>query len=401
MPRTPASLPRYLPAVQPADTVPPPIDSPAEASSEARLQWIVLPVATYDADDGFGAGARAEIVKPGGDPYRTAFVIHLIATVRGFHHHRIRFDQVGLGGNDDLRLTGHFAFRAWLNDGYWGLGNATRLDPAFVGTFDWDDPRRTRYRYRLVQPFANLTLRAGLGGPYEAFVSVQPRWSFVSTYEGSLLDEQRPYGMEGGPAVQIAAGAIVDSRAPEVSPHTGWAVEASGRLVVGAYTFGGPQLNVRAYAGLGPDVVVASRLMAEHLFGEVPFYEMNQWGGSLPVVGFGGADSLRGVPFGRWRGPGKAVWNTELRLDVWHTTLAKAPTTLQLAPFVDAGVVWGVPGDAAVDGVLPVHPGAGLGVRGLWGEATVGRFDVAVAPDHTTAGDRATLGLYLSFDHVF
>ncbi len=398
-------------------------DEPAAAGGVAggespppkeKLVWLVLPNASYDSDDKFGVGLRVQVVQPraGLDPYRSAFMAHAFATTNGYHHHRFRFDLVGLGAEERLRLTGHFAYRAWLNDGYWGVGNDTVRDVAY-DVDDPDDPARKRYRYSLVQPFGQLAARWRVAGPLEVFGSANVRYSLVDATESSLVAEEQPYGIDGGLAVQGIAGAMWDTREPEITPERGVQLEAAGRVVTGAYTFGGPFVSARGWVTLGPRVVLAQRVMGEHLFGRVPFYEMVHWGGAVPIAGFGGADTLRGVNFGRWRGPGKAVSNTELRLDVLeHGALGK-PLRWQLVPFVDAGTVWGegefgadahTPGPDGSDvarEALRIHPAGGAGVRAIWAESLVGRVDVGVSEDLTNEGSASDVGFYLVFDHLF
>ena len=169
--------------------------------------------------------------------------------------------------------------------------------------------------------------------------------------------------------------------------------------LTGTYSFGGPFLSARTYVSLGPRVVLAQRVMGEWLFGDVPFYEMVHWGGVVPIAGMGGADSVRGVAFGRWRAPAKAASNTELRVDVFTMKLFKQPLRAQVVPFVDVGTVWGAGSDELPP--IPVHPAVGLGVRAIWAETIVGRLDAAISPDITDEGTTLDWGLYVVFDHMF
>jgi len=385
----------------------------AQKAKAAGTRWYAIPNVAFDTDDGMGFGARGEVAfdGPACTPYCSAWVLHLFATTRGYHHHRLRWDRTGLGPGGRLRLTAHLAWRQWLNDGYWGLGNGTARERAYVGSWDRDDPRRRRYRYTLLQPFLHLTLRALLGGPWSAFGSLNLKYSVVRTYDGSLLAEQRPYGMKGGLGALASAGVLYDTRQPELTPRRGVLAELSARgtppLPEGAGAFGGAFASVRAFHALGDRVVLAWRLMAEQLWGQLPFYEMVHWGGSVPVAGVGGFETLRGVSFGRWRAPGKAIFNSELRVDVARHTLAGAPMRWQLVPYVDAGAVFGGDhGDSLQVEHSPIHPAAGLGVRAVYQEAFVGRVDTGFGLDPVVEPDgdvtpEATWGLYVVFDHTF
>jgi hypothetical protein len=392
-----------------AEEAAPPAEEAAPAAPSAepekRFTWVAIPNFGYDVDDGFGAGARAELdwYAPGHDPYQLAFVTQAYLTTNGYHHHRVRFDAPGLGVNHRLRLSGHFAYRQWLNDGYWGMGNDTALARAVVDRERAD--AATAYRYTLVQPFGRLTLRGEIDGPWAWFAFLAGRWSQVSTYAGSVLEAEQPLGMQGGWGVQPGVGLLYDTREPELTPDGGVLIELSARGMPRIPDAEGEWIaafaSVRGFVTLGPRVVLASRLMGEAMFGDVPFYDLNSWGGLVPTMGFGGADSIRGVNFGRWRDVHKLAANNELRIDVYTHTVLNREIRWQVVPFVDAGVVWGT----APLGEWPVHPGAGLGIHPIVSDTFVGRFDFAVGTDQV-AEDNGTettipvLGVYVVFEHM-
>jgi len=397
-----------------AQEVEPTPDTAAPAASEGGkpLQWYVMPNVAFDTDDGLGFGGRFELNHGGDrfDPYRAAYVLQIYWTVRGYHHHRIRFDLVDLGPSRRFRLTAHLAFRAWMNDGYWGIGPGALIEPGYDQVFDADDPRRKRYRYSLIQPFSHVVLRARLQGPWLAYGAADVKWSQVRTYEGSLLAEEQPYGMDGGWTTQLTLGLLRDTRVPEVSPREGTLVEASVRaappLPGGAGAFAGFFGAFRWYQAVGERGVVAVRLMADVLVGQVPFYEMVQWGGLEPVAGYGGSGTLRGLPFGRFRGPGKALMNVEARIDAFEHRLLKAPLLWQVVPYGDLGTVFMTGDENPRLAHLPVHPSAGLGLRPIWDEVFVGRIDLAVGANPVDDGGPVAklepyVGFYLMFEHLY
>jgi hypothetical protein len=393
----------------------PPTGRDAEPAKPKRFRWFAMPTVGYDADDGFGLGARFEIQKmaPEVEPYVAWFMVQGWVTLKGHHNHKVELDLPGLGPRAGMRLTIRVAYRQWLNDGYWGLGNGVTRERAFVGRFDKDDPRRKRYRYWLAQPFAFVGLRWRIDdSPMALFGTVLLQWTRVQTWETSILAEHRPPGMDGGFTVQLSGGFLVDTRAPEVAPNEGVLVELSGRLApafpgsTGAW--GGPFASVRAWFGLVPDrLVLATRLMAEHLVGDVPFFEMVRWGGSMPILGVGGYETVRGMPFGRWRGPGRAVGNVELRIDLFRHRLFKEPLRWQLVPFVDVAAVWGAGDDAtAPPPEFPLHPTVGLGAHWVFAQSFVARIDAGFGPDAVREEDGSITqepgwGLYLQFGQTW
>jgi hypothetical protein len=372
------------------------------------LDGYVVPTLSYDTDDQLGGGLRGELAWPSDDPelpYRLSLVAQGYVATSGFQHHRFRLDRPGLGQRGRGRLTLHVAWRQWLSDKYYGVGNDTLRERVYLVSFERDDPARRYYQYALYQPFLHLTWRRRLGeGPFELFLALNPKWSVVRPYAGSLLEEQQPYGLEGGATAQGFAGVLHDTRQPEIAPRRGHLFELSARyaprLMGEAGGFGGALGSMRLFAPAGERVVLAGRLMAEHLSGDIPFYELVHWGGAIPVAGMGGAETLRGVTFGRWRAPGKGIANAELRWSMAELAVAGDPLVIELSPFVDAGLVWG-------EGPLGApHPAAGGGVRLVYAETFVGRMDSGLAydpilePDGTVSPALA-FGFYLTFDHPF
>lgn len=401
----------------------------AADDDELAPRWFVVPNLSWDTDDKLGFGARGELALPGAgySPYKTAWVVHAYATTNGYGHHRVRWDRTGLAGGP-LRLTAHVAWRQWRNDGYWGTGNGTVRDAAFVDGVDPASPEAKRYRYTLLQPFGHLTARWQLGeadGPWSVYGAANPKYSLIEAYAGSVLEEERPWGDQGGLAVQGLGGLLFDTRSPEVAPHSGVLAEVGGRVAPRlpgrsgdeATGFGGVFLSLRGYRELHPRVVWAGRVMGEALVGTIPFYETVHWGGFVPVAGFGGPETLRGVSFGRWRAPGKAVVGTELRIEAHVWTPGEHSLALEVAPYLDAGVVFGgdwnqAPGAAALDvtaadsDTAPIHPAAGSGVRLIYDQTFIARLDAGFGldPVRDAAGKveaRPNLGLYVVFDHPF
>lgn len=369
---------------------------------------MLVPNVAFDTDDGLGFGIRGELAidEAGHEPYHTGWVFHAFASTRGYHHHRLRYDRVGFGPDDRLRLTIHFAWRQWLNDGYWGIGNRTLRERAYVGDLKTADPARRRYRYSLFQPFLHATLRATLAGPFRAYGAVTAKYSLIETYPGSLLEAEQPFGVDGGPSVQLQAGLLYDSRRPEGTPVEGWLVELGGRFATGAGSFGGVMSSVRGFWTLAESVVIAGRAVAEVLFGELPFYELVHFGGLTPVTGFGGFETIRGLSFGRFRAPGRAFVNTELRFSVLSHPLFDEPLVWQLVPFADAGLVFLGEDSGGRAGGPPLHPGVGGGVRAIWQRDFVGRIDAGAGLDPILEPDGSvtnawTFGFYVVFDHTF
>ena len=384
----------------------------AEPTVEKKFTGYALPSFAWDTDDGLGFGGSGEVawLEEGYAPYRLSIMAAAYATTNGYHHHRIVIDRVGLGPKRRTRLLFYVAWRQWLNEGYWGIGPGTVQERGFLGQHERDDPDRRRYRHQLYQPFFQLTVRHKLNAArtLEVFGSISPRWSFVGLYPGSLLEEQQPFGVAGGPSLTVGVGLLHDTRKPEIAPRQGHILDVSARgtpdLGGEAGGYGGPLVSFSGFVPLGSRVVFATRVLGEWLFGTVPFYEMIQWGGAQPVSGLGGFQTVRGLRYGRIRGPGKAVANVELRTRVATVTLFSRSLTFEAAPYVDVGAVWG--SDDRGPAQVPAYPAAGFGGRVIFDKTFVGRLDTGFGYDPILEADgsitpSATWGFYLAFDHPF
>ena len=368
----------------------------------------------FDTDDGLGLGAHGEIAtyEEGVQPYRSLWVVQGYASLRGYQDHLLEWDRVGVGPGASTRLQAGLYWRQWTHSGYWGMGNDTLREWQYEGLFEPDDPAATRYRYSLVQPTLHALARSRIhDGPWSLYGAVTVHHTRVETYEGSLLEEDRPYGMLGGWSPQVGVGVLYDSRQPEIASKRGVLAELSGRLAPAvdgeAGGFAGGLCLLQGYQPLGGRLVLAARLLGEWLAGNVPFYEMNTWGLSKPIIGFGGDMSLRGVPMGRWRGPGKALANVELRWTPWALALREHQVDLELAPFTDVGAVFGQQAaTAAPTAPTTAHPSVGLGGRVVFDDTFVGRLDIGWAPDPITQPDGGVskpwgMGVYVVFGHPF
>jgi hypothetical protein len=380
----------------------------------AHISGYAMPAASVDTDDGFGAGARGAIAwqQEGYAPYKFAIQASAYFATSGYQNHQLRIDRTGMGTGKRWRITLNLAYKRWLYDRYYGLGNLTLRTEAAATATKRSDPAYLSERYQLAQPLGQITLRYELAddSPWELFSTFGVRYSIVETYDDSLLAQQRPYGVEGGGGIQIGLGLLHDTRSPEIAPKRGHFYELSTRAApnidLQAGDFGGGLVSARWYASLHDRVVVAHRTMAEYLVGNVPFYEMVHWGGSEPIAGFGGGNTLRGVPFGRWRGPGKAVSQTELRWTFLQHNLMGDPFGWEFAPYVDVGSAFGAGVAIPDDPIFPVHPGAGGALRVIYDETFVGRIDSGFGLDPVQLPDggvrqRLNWGLYVFADHPF
>jgi outer membrane protein assembly factor BamA len=385
----------------------------APTENDERLDWFVVPLMGYNSDNGLGFGVRGELAekKPGYEPFVTAYMAQFYLSLREYHNHLLRYDHLfgeptGNGGRR-LRLTVNAVYRQWTNEGYWGIGNDTARDAAYVGAFADDDPRRWRYTYKLLQPYVHVALRLALDEGVSWVSAVSGKWSATEARPGSLMAEAPPFGAKGGFDVLAATGLVLDTRQPEADPRRGLFGEISlfGAIPtpLGPGKFLGVLLSLRVYQALTSWLVLAGRLMAEWCVGDVPFYEMVLWHGSVPVAGFGSGEAVRGLAFGRFRGPHKFVYNLESRFKLIQIIAFERTFVFQLGLLSDGGMVWGA---GSLHRSATFHVSGGAGVRVVYAETFVARFDTAFAPDPIRYADGhvkddLTYGFYLTFGAAF
>ncbi|MBN1206123.1 MAG: BamA/TamA family outer membrane protein [Myxococcaceae bacterium] len=370
----------------------PVMTAPKPAPKSKGVDAIALPLLSFNSDFGVGYGlvGGMYLYGEGHTPYQHGLGAQVFFTSRGVQNHYLRYDGPQLLG--PLRVEARFEYKRELRSPFYGAGN--RSAPDFKG--DVDDPR---YNYDKGSPGAWLRLRGrpfGEDHPFQFYGGYSWRYTRVSPYEASMLEQQRPLGIEGGSTGQLLMGVLWDTRDNEPDPTTGGveelAVRLSGHITGSRYQYAGLTLSERRYFRLSSRLVFAQRLSLDMLFGQVPFFEWSTTGGVNFTEGVGGMSSVRGVERNRFAGNIKVFSNSELRFHALDLRILGQPMKLGAAAFVDIGRVWH-PG--VVDGKWHEwHPGVGAGLR-VARRAAVIRVDYALSTE--TGGQR----LYMNFGHMF
>ncbi len=381
-------------AVAPAGLAPVPTGAPpaSPAGRPRTADVLAIPLASFSSDQGLGYGlvGGGYLYGEGYAPYRHALGLQVFFTQRGSQSHFLRYDGPRLHG--PLRVEARLEFKREQLSPHFGAGN----DSARTFRGDMSDPR---FNYARFSPGAWLRLRGkplGEQSPLQAYVGYSWRSTRVRAYEGSVLSETQPTGMEGGRNGQLLTGFLWDTRDSEVDPTRGGVEELSVRVSAtptgSSFDYVGITLGERRYVRLGPRLLFAQRLSLDVLFGEVPFFEWAQTGGITSSEGVGGMTSVRGIERNRFAGYIKAFSNSELRLHATGFHLFGAENRLGVVGFLDLGRVWH-PGTE--DGAWYAwHPGVGTGLR-LTRRAAVVRMDYALS---TETGRQ---GLYFSVGQMF
>jgi hypothetical protein len=369
-----------------------------------RLEPAVLPVLGGDTDIGFLFGAYGALARfePGYDPFRWKLEVIASLTVKDgptgaefpVHNDGVSLDLPGLAGGR-VRLLSEIAFARDIDARYFGLGNASSAARA-----PGDD--RRRYQYVRSEPLARLTSRIRLDSSFELLLGMRGRYEVIDPYPGSkLLDDPQARGTADHAAVQLLLGVLLDTRDDESAPSRGMYHELSLRASGGeGVSFAGATFHARFFAPLlGSRLVLATRVVADALFGDPPFYELARAGGFVVMDLPGGNAGIRGVPAGRYHGPFKLAASAELRATLLSFQVAGQHFRIGAAGFADAGRVWSTP-ELDGDG-LGLKYGLGGGARIHWGETVVIRADVAYSPDAAIAAGDSPVGVYVEIGQSF
>jgi len=314
-------------------------------------------------------------------------------------------DVPGLAGGR-LRLNPFAEFRRTVNQGYFGLGDASNgVRPP------GSDSRYFQYQH--VEGNARLIARYELEGPLYLLSSTIGRYVNPSAYPGSKLaaDESAVagngsrllYGIEPLAIASEGAGIVYDSRDSEIFPREGWFDQLGARYSQGFplhadVQYGETEATIARYTRLPGPFVLATQLAADLKFGHVPFFELFTGGVFLPDYMIGGSASIRGVPFGRYLGEIKAVGNIELRALLIRTHLFGQTFQFGNDVFADAGRVWN---DYSFRSPLygrgsGIKWGVGVGEYFLWGQAAMFRLELAYSPDAESENPGFPFGIYIS-----
>ncbi len=359
-----------------------------------------VPALNFDADEGFGYGAIVAISDYGAGavPYRYTLQPTVFLTTGGRRDITLFLDAPALLPKH-WRLSAFAGREQQLSAPYYGIGNATLYDPSI-------EAGSTRYYYRfgrdrlrasadvqhtLGKPAARLLIGAGAS---RELIDLTPFDSGTTL----LQTQHAARAMPNGRINYLRAGLIWDTRDQEIGPHSGtWAdlIAQRASSALGATSdFTRWTATVRRYQPVGSRVTFAQRVLAQHVAGDAPFYELAAIQTEFkPQDGIGGSSSVRGIPKDRYIGRGLVLSNSELRWRAADFTLRGRSSSVVLSTFADFGRVWenGLDLSTAFQGL---HAGYGGGARLAFGSSFVVAADVGHSAESTAP-------IYIGLGYMF
>lgn len=338
-----------------------------------------IPIANFSSDDGTGYGLRYNLYEYDGAtvPYRRKFGVQAFATTGGKWVHRLLADLPDLRPGERLEVELLYEKEEYAN--YYG-----DLPDERVNLYSRDQ-KTFRQAYPEVRVLWIRSLRDGW------YYRLEGRLNHTSidanAESGSLLRDLDPPGRRGGAFGQVLTSLRCDSRDNYKDTEAGQLAEVFiqyGRGqsdpdplgLPGGITVGGDH---RWFRRLVAGTVLATRLRGEAVFGDVPFYE---------ELDMGGSSSVRGLAASRDRGEARLLGNAELR---WRGLPLSRQRHIYLGAlaFADVGQIF-----TRADG-----PAANAWRRGLGAGLRLHWHSTILRADYGRSGGRA--GLYITFGQVF
>ena len=378
---------------------------PTGASSQAQTTGRkigALPAINFDADEGFGYGAIAEIYQYGDGsvaPYLWTLQPTVFLTTEGRRDLNVFFDAPSVLPKG-WRLSAFAGTSKQIATPYYGLGNASIYDE----TLDAEDgPDPFFYRFGRISHSLTFTLQKDLGtqglrgllGGGLVRTTINP----FPEGEGGTL-----YALDfGGEEVKhwsnfLRVGVLWDTRDRQTGPRDGTWTEAIVQFVGerpgAADTYLRWTFTDRRYHSLSDRVVFAHRYLVQGVGANAPAHDRFKIQSSFKQQeGFGGSTSARGVAKNRFVGRGILLWNSELRWQAIDFRFRGEQSHVVLSAFLDQGRVWdGYPdfGEFFSD----LHRGYGGGLRLGFGQ------DFTVSYDFGTSKETG-LQVYIGLGYLY
>src|SRR5438067_2424178 len=196
----------------------------AALAAASTVDWLALPIASYNSDDGLAGGAVVQAQWVGKvQPYRVAIGAQVLFSTSGVQSHYLRLDVPRLFGSR-VRFWLGAEFHRELSAPYYGLGNKTSGSLADHPGISGD--HAFSYGRRFPLGFLAFSLPFGTSGVRVSTFARYLRLT-VDPYPGSLLAAERPPGTSGGEELAYGFGILFDRRDHENVATRGYLLEAA------------------------------------------------------------------------------------------------------------------------------------------------------------------------------
>lgn len=337
-------------------------------------RWMPLPDVGFNSDQGLVIGAGAQRTAWGfrQHPYETLFSVRAgIATRTRRGRATLELDAPFFGTGARSLTSLRYRGDRFLN--YYGLGN----ESASEGSRQFFSAQRTDV---WLESRVAVIPTPGV----EASIGPSLRFGDPHDIEGTLIEAEAPYGIDGFTQLGLRGALSVDRRDSPRLPRSGFFAEVEGAWNPALFdveeTFFTVDGQLSAYLSAGGPLapVLALRAAGRRQFGDYPYLE---------AAYLGGSDLLRGYVDQRFAGDASVVFNAELRLNVTNFFFL-FPGDLGLLGLVDTGRVF-LDGESSSEW----HSSVGGGVWGSW----LGSYALSASVAHSEEGTRVYILAGLPF----
>jgi outer membrane protein assembly factor BamA len=366
------------------------------------LEIGAVPAINYDADEGFGYGAIAELYQYGDgarQPYLWTLQPTVFLTTEGRRDLSFFFDGPHVLA-EGWRLSAFAGTERQIATPYYGVGNDAAFDESLVTDANPYFYRFGRTRHRLSataqKSLSGAPMRALFGvGMTRSSVKPVPKGEGTTLLADELGTDEEP---EAGWSNYVRVGLIWDTRDRETGPRRGaWSdvlLQFVQKSLASDWSYTRWTVTDRRYFSLAEHLVFAHRVVLQGASGDVPLRDLHGIGSSFKSLeGLGGAKSVRGVPKNRYVGKGVLIWNAELRWRAADFRLWGKSFHLVVSGFVDSGRVWAESIDLG-ELLDDHHRGIGGGLHVGMGENFVVAYDWATS-------EETGLPLYIGLGYLF
>lgn len=326
------------------------------------------------------------------DPYKYSIALQYWSSDRGRANHKIKVD-IPHFFNSNWRLILNAYYNYNINSSFVGIGNNSNFDP------NLSDPRsstyinRNYYNFKNREPGAGIELRRKILENLSIFSGFDSR-----NYEIFLIDEtndyyiknEQPYGIDGGIISYLKLGLIYDSTNYPTNPESGNKLVFTLSDFFGDYSFYGANFTWATFYTPSKYFTIASRLMSQQMYGEVPFFALSYFVGDDFYKGLGGEDSLRGEIGNRYIDKFKIVEQLEFRINFYLNQIKNQLLKMDLVPFIDFGTV---ATNYTKTDLNKISFSYGSAFRVIWNKNFLVNFTFGMSQDNWTT--------YLSFGENF
>jgi hypothetical protein len=307
-----------------------------------------LPIIYTSKGTGFNVGARISVANIRyEDPYTYKLSLQYWSSDRGSRNHELSLDIPHFFSyNWHVRIA--YTYPRSITQKYYGVGNDSVNNKEFTDPDSSEFKSRTYYQY--IQTYPKLAFDIEYTIPnqdisiYTGFAldkaSIDPHNKDAS----SKIYSEQPYGYQGGKTNYIKAGIKYDSRDYPFNPMSGITIAGTytnhAKFMKSDYEHSNVNLVYMGFFSFWRYFTLSQRVMAEQMWGDMPFFSLSEFRSYNDYNGLGGSDFLRGAPSYRYIDNLKFVNQFELRTRIFNGKIFSQRVMIHFNPFWDMGRVW-------------------------------------------------------------